>query len=237
MSNPTSGSSFQETRWTQVERAQGTGEAAALALSDLCGAYHRPVQAFIRHWCGDGEQAKDLTQDFFASLLARPALAAERRKGRFRSYLLGTVKHFLLEQKRKAGTLRHGGGLPVESLDETANSRADTGGLPPDKLFDQQWACSVLERALEHLSDEMDSHGKTELFSLLRPWLAETAAHGDQQAIAARLGLSETAIRVQVHRLRKRYREWIETEVGQTLNGSVSLQEEMQHLLAALAGR
>lgn len=237
MSRPPSGSSFQDTRWTQVECAQGTGEAAALALSDLCAAYHRPVQAFIRHWCGDGEQARDLTQEFFARLLARPALAAERSKGRFRSYLLGMVKHFLLEQKRNAHTLRHGGGASLESLDETETGRADTVGLPPDKLFDQQWACSVLERALENLSVEMNTQGKAELFSLLRPWLADAAAHGDQQTAAARLGLSETAVRVQVHRLRKRYREWIEAEVSQTLNGGITLQEEMQHLLAALAGR
>lgn len=237
MSDSPSGSSFQETRWTQVECAQGLGEAAAMALSDLCAAYHRPVQAFIRHWCQDVEQSRDLTQDFFARLLAHPALAAERGKGRFRAYLLGMVKHFLLEQNRAARTLRRGGEIRLELLDETEPDHVSSTSLPPDKLFDQQWACSVLERALERLDAEMTALGKTELFSLLRPWLADAATHGDQTALASRLGIRETAVRVQVHRLRKRYREWIEAEVAQTLNGPASLQEEMQHLLAALAGR
>lgn len=230
-----SGSSFQETRWTQVECAQGRGEAAALALSDLCAAYHRPVQAFVRHWCRDEELAKDLTQDFFMRMLAQPALAAERGRGRFRAYLLGMVKHFLLEKQRAARTLKRGGEQGLARLDD--HDCADSSQLPPDQFFDQQWACSVLDRALDDLESEMTAQGKLPQFQALRPWLAESPSHGEQQALAQSLGISETVIRVQVHRLRKRYREWIESEVSQTLNGSASLYEEMQHLLAALARR
>jgi RNA polymerase sigma factor (sigma-70 family) len=227
--------SFQETRWTQVELSQGSSEEARLALSDLCAAYHRPVQAFVRHWCRDPEQAQDLSQEFFARLLARPALEAERGRGRFRSYLLGAVKHFLSEMQRSSQAQKRGAGMRLE--DVALPELADLQTLPPDKLFDQQWACALLDRALLSLATEMQESGRSLLFERLKPWLCETAAHGDQLQAAAALNISETAVRVQVHRLRKRYRELVEAEVSQTLTSGVSLQEEMQQLFASLAGR
>ncbi len=231
-------SRFQETRWTQVEKSRGRDEAGRLALSELCAAYHRPVQAFVRNWCSQDQQAEDLTQDFFARLLARPALEVERGRGKFRSYLLGAVKHFLCEMQQAAQTQKRGGGRQFVGLDEAATHElADERTLPPDKLFDQQWACALLERALENLAGEMEALGKAGLLEALRPWLAGTAGHGDQLAVAGRLEISETAVRVQVHRLRKRYREFIEAELAQTLSPGVSLAEEMQCLFAALAGR
>ncbi|SKA86863.1 RNA polymerase sigma factor, sigma-70 family [Prosthecobacter debontii] len=228
-------SSFQNTRWTLVECAQGQGETAVLALGELCAAYHRPVHAFIRHWCRDDEVAQDLTQDFFAHLLTHSNLGADRSKGRFRAYLLGMVKHFLLEKQRVRQTQKRGGHVTFHEPNEL--DLPDDKQWPPDKLFDQQWACALLDRALNQLNSEMSAQGKGDLFDALKPWLANTAQQGQQQKIALQLGLSETAIRVQVHRLRKRYREWIEAEVAQTLTGTISLQEEMQHLLASLAGK
>jgi RNA polymerase sigma factor (sigma-70 family) len=228
-------SSFQETRWTQVELSQGSSEEARLALSDLCAAYHRPVQAFVRHWCRDQQQAGDLTQEFFARLLARPGLEAERGRGRFRSYLLGAVKHFLSEMQRSSQAQKRGAKLTHEDI--TLVELADLQTLPPDKLFDQQWACALLDRALLSLASEMQEGGKGLLFERLKPWLSDTAAHGDQLQAANALNISETAVRVQVHRLRKRYRELVEAEVCQTLTPGVSLQEEMHQLFAALTGR
>lgn len=231
-------SAFPETRWTQVERCQGSGEDARLALGELCAACHRPVQAFVRNWCRDEEQAKDLTQEFFARLLARPHLEAERGRGRFRSYLLGAVKHFLCEVQQADRTQKRGGSVKWVELDlQESQGIADASALPPDVLFDQQWACALLDRALKSLAAEMHAATKGDLFDLLRPWLAGNASHGDQLQAADQLGLSETAIRVQVHRLRKRYREWIEAEVRQTLTQGGSMEEEMQHLFSALAGR
>lgn len=231
-------SAFPETRWTQVERCQGSGEDARLALSELCAACHRPVQTFVRNWCRDEEKAKDLTQEFFARLLARPGLEAERGRGRFRTYLLGAVKHFLQEVQQADRTQKRGGGRVWLDLDTAdAQGIADPGALPPDVLFDQQWACALLERALQALGEEMESSGRGRLFEGLKPWLAGNVDHGDQLLTAGQLGLSETAIRVQVHRLRKRYRERVEAEVSQTLTTGASLAEEMQHLFAALAGR
>ena len=228
-------SSFQETRWTQVELSRGSSEEARLALSDLCSTYHRPVQAYVRHSCRDPEQAQDLTQEFFARLLARPGLEAERGRGRFRSYLLGAVKHFLGEMHRSSHAQKRGTGMKHE--DVALIEKADLQTLPPDKLFDQQWACALLDRALLSLATEMQESGRAQLFERLKPWLSDTAAHGDQLQAAAALNISETAVRVQVHRLRKRYRELVEAEVSQTLTPGVSLQEEMRDLFAALAGR
>lgn len=231
-------SPFPETRWTQVERCRGVGEEARVALGELCAACHRPVHMFIRNWCQDEDKAKDLVQEFFARLLARPHLEVERGRGRFRSYLLGAVKHFLGDMQQAARTQKRGGGTVWVELGEAqASELVDPAALPPDQLFDQQWACLVLEQALHSLANEMAHCGRSHLFETLKPWLAGSAEQGQQIAVAGQLGISETAVRVQVHRMRKRYRELIETEVSQTLAAGADLAEEMQCLLAALAGR
>ncbi len=220
-----------ETRWSLVARAQGDTDAARLALSELCDLYYAPVLGYIRSWAGPDE-ARDLTHAFFERVLAGESLkGARRERGRFRSYLLGAVKHFLCETRAKERRLKRGSGR--EALEFDPGVHGDRTTLPPDAEFDRAWTCALLDRALSSLGREMDQAGKGPLFEALRPWLVGAAAHGDQFAAASRLGVGETALRVQVHRLRRRFRELIEAEVAQTLEEGADPAEELRHLLAA----
>lgn len=226
-------SSFRETSWTLVEQSRGKDEAARLALSELCTRCYAPVHKFIALWCRDQEAARDLTHSFFARVLEGGSLdGAERERGRFRSYLLGAVKHFvcetrLHEQRQKRG-LQH---EHVPLKDEPLN---DEHTLPPDAEFDRAWALALLDRSLATLQQEMEASGKGPVFEALKPWLAGTALQGQQLLAAKALGISETAVRVLVHRLRKRFREIIEREVAQTLDPGANVADELRHLLAVL---
>ena len=226
-------SSFRETSWTLVERSRGTDESARLALSELCAACYAPVHKFIALWCRDQEAARDLTQGFFARVLEGDSLnGAERDRGRFRSYLLGAVKHFLCETTAHEQRLKRG--LQHEHVPLEDEPLIDEHRLPPDAEFDRVWACALLERALATLQREMETSGKGSVFEALKPWLAGTAVQGQQVEAAKRLGISETAVRVLVHRLRKRFREIIEGEVSQTLEIGADVADELRHLLAVL---
>lgn len=229
---------FAETRWTLVRRSGEGGESGALALAELCALYHAPVERYIRGWCGDGERARDLTQEFFLQLLQRPRLdgVAEDR-GRFRSYLLGAVKHFLCDQADHARALRRGGGVEMVSLhhDEPLTV-ADQRTLPPDREFDRAWALATLNQALVELEREMTAQGRAATFSVLKPWLAGEAIHGALAKAAAVLGVSESAVRVALHRMRQHYRERVRQQIAQTLDGEAEarVDEELRHLRAAL---
>ncbi|MBL9158611.1 MAG: sigma-70 family RNA polymerase sigma factor [Verrucomicrobiales bacterium] len=222
--------STRETRWSLVTRAQGDTPAAHLALSELCEIYYAPVLAYIRSWAGPDE-TEDLTHAFFERILAGDSLkGASQQRGRFRSYLLGAVKHFLCENRAKEHRLKRGSHLPhLEIKEEIA---PDHAALPPDAEFDRAWACTLLDRALRLLAEEMNQSGKDLLFQELHPWLTGAAGYGDQTAVAEKLGLGETSVRVQVHRLRKRFREIIEAEVAQTLDSGTDPAAELRHLLS-----
>ena len=229
-----SGEFFHATRWTLVVQAQGRSPEARAALSDLCAAYHAPVRAFIRQWLHGADKADDLTQAFFAQLLERGGVeGADPGRGRFRSYLLGAVKHFLANALAKERAARRGGGMVLEPLEEA--SGAEDPGLPPDAAFDRQWAQTVLARALATLEAQFAEDGKGEQFGVLKPWLTGEAETSQAQA-AALLGLSETAVKVAIHRLRQRFRSQVRAELAATLDSSAMVDEEMRHLMAALAG-
>lgn len=220
-----------ETRWSLVSRAQGDTEAARLALAELCEIYYPPVLGYIRSWVGNDE-ARDLTHAFFEKILSGNSLkGASQDRGRFRSYLLGAVKHFLCEKRSKDQSLKSGGHVSHSPIEDEVAGDATT--LPPDAEFDRAWACTLLERALQSLGAEMEKGGKGTQFQALLPWLTGTATHGEQMSSAAQLGLSETAVRVQVHRLRRRFREIIEAEVTQTLEPGTDPADELRHLLRA----
>ena len=220
-----------ETRWSLVTRAQGDTPAARLALSELCEIYYSPVLAYVRTWAGTDE-AHDLTHAFFETILSGGSLEqARRERGRFRSYLLGAAKHFLCETRAKQSRLKRGGRYDPIELD--SESFGDPKALPPDEEFDRAWACALIDRCLSRLSTEMTESGKGDTFEILRPWLVGASAHGDQREVAGRLGIGETAVRVLVHRLRKRFRELIEEEVAQTLEPGEDLLGELRHLLGA----
>ena len=233
------GAAFRTTRWTQVSRAKADSEEGRKALADLCDAYYEPVVAFLRCELRDTEAARELTHEFFARVLAGDALAsAERERGRFRSYLLGAVKHFLSHRREAAQRLKRGGGSECVSLDDeekaVARTLSDASALTPDAAFDRQWALTVLARALEALRLECAAEGRETFFEQVKPWLTGDAAHGDQAALAASCGLNAAALKVAVHRMKKRFRQSVKAEVAGTLEDPGQVEAEMRDLFAAL---
>lgn len=234
-------SQFAPTRWTRVIEARGDAPEARAALSELCAAYYAPVVAFLRRERGDEDAAHELAQEFFARLLAGGGVdGADRERGKFRSFLLGAVKHFLADQRDRSLREKRGGNVLHEPLDAGTGSApglqiADASALPPDVLFDKQWALTVLDRAFTALENELSAEGKSAHLEVLKPWLVADADRGAQTAAAAQLGVSETAVRVIVHRLRQRYREAVRSELRQTLTPGGSVEEELRCLFTALA--
>jgi RNA polymerase sigma factor (sigma-70 family) len=241
---------FVTTQWTRVLEARGHSPEAQAALSDLCAAYYAPVFAFIRHHTPDPDAARDFTQEFFARLLARHGLdTVERGRGRFRSYLLGAVKHFLADQHDRAGAAKRGGGQTPLSLDAHAGDTTHGGGgaksallqVPdpaapvPDAYFDRQWALTILDRALAALAADHAAAGKTAQFETLKPWLTGDAEQLSQADAARRLDVNEGAVKVAIHRLRKRFRELVKAEIAQTVGGGGDVQAELNYLLEVLS--
>ncbi|MBL9133809.1 MAG: sigma-70 family RNA polymerase sigma factor [Verrucomicrobiaceae bacterium] len=225
-------SSFHDTRWTLVSRSRGSDTQAAAALSELCEAYYAPVVAFLKRDGREEDVARELAHDFFAKLLAGGALeSADPQRGRFRSYLLGALKHFAGDQRDKVRAEKRGGG--VEHAEMDANM-ADTAAEAPDAEFDRQWALTVLARSLVRLETEMRVEGKTAHFDALKPWLTVEADSTPQAAAAEKLGLSVEAVKVAIHRLRKRFREAVKAEIAQTVSDSADVREELDALMAAL---
>ncbi len=235
--------SFAATRWTLVLRAKGNTPEARQALGELCEAYWQPVFRFLRRSGRDEDSARDLTQDFFTRLLERNSLAAaDPARGRFRSFLLGALKHFLADTWDYEHRQKRGGGVQPESLE--ASSSAETGvglQLPDpaakisDEIFDREWALAIMSRALDHVSRALAAEGKAEHFQTLQPWLAGNAPVLSQAEASARLGLSEGALKVAIHRLRKRFREAVRNEIAQTLNNPADVQEELGYLVQVLS--
>jgi RNA polymerase sigma-70 factor (ECF subfamily) len=234
---------FVATRWTLVLRAKGGSVESRAALSELCEAYYAPVHAFIRRVEADPETARDLTQAFFADLLAQQSVGAvEPGRGRFRSYLLGAVKHFLAEAHRKAGAAKRGGGeapLPLQpsgGVETTTELQvADPAGPPPDAWFDRHWAAALVDRAAAALASDSQAAGRAHQFGALKPWLLGNLPSQSQAETAAQLGLSEGALKVAIHRLRKRFRELVKAQIAQTVGDPAQVQEELRYLIEALA--
>jgi len=230
---------FRTTRWTQVSRAKVESPEGRRALAELCEGYYEPVAAFLRCQLRDADVARNLAHDFFAAVLEGGAIArADQDRGRFRSYLLGAVKHFLAHHREAERRLKRGGGVASISLEDTeafeARSVADTSVLSPDAAFDRQWALTVLARALEALRQECAAEGRAEFFEAVKPWLTGEAAHGDQTALAASCGLNANALKVAVHRLKRRFREVLKREVAGTMDDPGAVESEMRSLFAAL---
>lgn len=234
--------SFHTTRWSRVGRAKTASSEGRLALAELCEAYYEPVATFLRCELRDADAARDLAHDFFTEALAGGTIAgAEPERGRFRSYLLGAVKHFLSHHREASGRLKRGGGVVQVPLHdpETGEVRPipDAGALSPDAAFDRQWALTVLARTLEVLRQECVAEGRAEFFLQVKPWLTGDAAHGDQAALAQRCGLNANALKVAVHRLKRRFRQLLRDEVAGTLADPGCVETEMRALFAALAGQ
>ncbi len=231
---------FATTHWSVVlqagEEQSGAGSAA---LEKLCRLYWFPLYAFIRR-LGHGEaDAKDLTQEFFARLLERRDFRhMDAQKGKFRTFLLVSLRNFLSNQRDFARAAKRGGGKTIVSLDalppEQFQHWEPKETLTPDKLFDQRWATTLLTEAVRQLELEMVAAGKGPLFASLKPFLTHEPGAGEYQTVAAQLGTSSQTIAVTVHRLRQRYRELVRAEVAHTVSSPLEVEEEMRHLYAAL---
>ncbi|MGA2657419.1 MAG: sigma-70 family RNA polymerase sigma factor [Verrucomicrobiota bacterium] len=237
------GHAFLTTRWTQVLSARGESPEARVALGQLCEAYWMPVFRFIRRSNYVEDEARDLTQEFFAQLLAHGGLdRVDPGKGRFRSYLLGAVKHFLAGQQDRANAAKRGGGqapvpleLKVETHTTTSLQITDPGTPVPDAFFDRQWALNLIDRALNALAAEFVSESKDRYFETLKPWLVGEVGPWSQSEAAQQLGLTEGAVKVAIHRLRKRFRALVKEEIAGTVDEPATVQEELRYLLEALA--
>jgi RNA polymerase sigma-70 factor (ECF subfamily) len=234
---------FAPTRWTLILRARGETPESRTALSELCEAYYQPVLRFLCREGRDEDAARELTQEFFARILASGGFEkADPERGRFRSYLCGALKHFLADQRKHEHRLRRGGGATIESLDATdagddsaSLQVADTSTPAPKSFFDREWALAVMARALEMLQKEFIAGGKTDQFETLKPWLMGEAPSMSQGDAARQLGLSEGAVKVVIHRLRKRFRDTVRAEIAQTLRDPSLVDEELRHLIESLA--
>ncbi len=233
-------SAFVTTRWTRVLQARGAGPEASLAMSELCDAYYQPVCTFIRCSGPDEETAKDLTQEFFARLLARDSLgAADPARGRFRSYLLAAVKNFLRDAHARAHAAKRSpaeGTVPLEmDYATTAEQQLPDPNAPsPEREFDRKWALAVLDRALTAL--EREQSDRADEFRVLKPCLVGEASV-PQAEVAAQLGLSEAALRVSIHRLRRRFRSLVKEEIAATLQepSPARILEELQYLIEVVS--
>lgn len=239
---PFSAAPFHTTRWSRVWQAKLDSEPGRNALAELCEAYYEPVVAYLRNSLRDGDLAREVAHAFFARVLEGGAIqSADPERGRFRFYLLGAVKHFLASRREAERAQKRGGGRSPLSLDAaTSNSPAlavpDDPRQSPEALFDRQWAVTVLERAMRALDKECREQGKPDFVSYLRPWLVGESSYGDQSAAAHAMGMSLSATKTAIHRLRSRFRQLVKAEVASTLEDPDAVEEEMEALFAALSG-
>lgn len=244
---PRTGAGFATTRWTLVVRAgAGSGDTATgrMALEELCRAYWQPVYAFLRRSGRSTHDAQDLTQGFLSGFFEGGSLErVDPAKGRFRSFLLGALQHFLSHERDRERALKRGGGVTLVPLEAPDTEGAAPGGMPaapgmtPEQAFDRQWALALLDRVLTRLAQEQDDAGKSSQFECLRIALTGDRGAVPYATLGQRLGLSEGAVKVAVHRLRQRYREILRDEIAQTVETSGEVESELKVLLAALGGR
>ena len=237
--------SFASTRWTMVLEAGDSAAAssqALSALSELCRIYWRPLYAFLRKHGYSSEDAQDLTQGFFADLIETRAYAhADREKGRFRSFLLGALKHFIADARDRAYALKRGGGMILETLGETAITEAETrigrtAKWQPDEVYDSEWARSLLRQALDRLAQECALAGKSELLGYLMPYLTTPEESAiPYEKISQRSHRPVATLRSDVARLRARYRAILREEVRGTVVDPAEMAEELRYLCRALA--
>ena len=237
----TPGDIFVTTHWTVVLAAgrHATPQAAA-ALEQLCQTYWFPLYAYVRRRGHAKAAAEDLTQTFFARLLEKNFFASpDAEKGKFRAFLLAALKHFLANEWDKSQTQKRGGGAAHLSLDwHTADTKfqvADAHTASPEKNFDREWSLALLARVIERLQKECAADGKARLFEQLKMFLTAGKSDSAQSEIARALGMEEGAVRVAVHRLRKRYRALLRDEIANTLSDPAMVDEEMRALFGAFA--
>ena len=232
---------FMTTHWSLVGAAtpdEASQTRARAALEELCRAYWYPLYAFVRSRGHTAADAQDLTQAFFARIIETGGLAsADRTRGRFRSYLLGAMKHFLANEWHRARTQKRGGHVRFiewDALDpEGRYAGTSAPSDDPEHLFDREWALATIAGALQALREEMNQTGKGQQFEVLKGSLTGQDELPRQES-AARLGMTEGAVKVAVHRLRQRYRNLLRAAIAETVSNEAELDDEMRHLVAVL---
>jgi len=233
---------FATTHWSVVATAQDpAAQEFSAAWETLCRTYWYPVYAFVRRQGQSAHDAQDLTQEFFARLLHRDYLrAAAREKGRFRTFLIVALKRFMANEWDRARALKRGGGETPLSLDttvaETRYQMEPAANSDADSVYDRRWALTLLDQAMARLRKEYEADGKGADFEQLKSFLTVDRADIGYGTVATCLKISEGAARVAVHRLRKRFREVFREEIARTVSSPAEIEEEVAHLVAALAG-
>lgn len=229
---------FATTHWSVVRSAgQEPSLLAEAALEQLCRAYWYPLYAYVRHRGYDADAAKDLTQEFFVRLLAKHRLReASRERGRFRSFLIGAMKNFLVDEWESARAQKRGGGVTLLSLEDgEARFEMELPSTEPEEtFFDQRWARTILERALSALKAEFAASGKGAQFRQLKRFLTQSVEEKDYAPVAAELQMKPGTVAVLVHRLRQQYRARVRAEIGHTVDSPAEIDDEMRHLLAVV---
>ncbi len=230
---------FATTHWSVVLEAQGESPAAQDALEKLCRTYWRPVYSFIRRQGVGIEEAEDVTQGFFAQLLERKRLSVVRKeKGRLRSFLLGALKYFMADERRRAMAIKRGKGqrlIPLEEL--RSENRVEMEPADPvtaEMIYERRWALTVLEQVLDRLKNEYRTAGNAALFDSLKQLLPDEPGSPSQAEIAAHLGMTENALRQAFYRFRQRYQSLLREEIAHTVATPGDIEDELRHLIAAV---
>jgi RNA polymerase sigma factor (sigma-70 family) len=238
---------FVTTRWSLILSAANLGsdeQKARDALAELCRTYWRPIFSFVRARGYSVEDAQDLTQDFFVTIVKENWLQhADRNRGRFRSLLLRSLQNFLINAAEKTNARKRGGDADFVSWDDwmaEAPSQLSLPvqaleSLPPERIFDLSWATTVVEHALQRLREECESRGKLWLFQALSSYLTDEREELSYANLAAKLGMAETAVKKQLHNMRQRYRSLLRAEVAQTVENPADVDDEIRYLCASLA--
>jgi RNA polymerase sigma-70 factor (ECF subfamily) len=244
MNEPPPPTRFPTTQWSRVARAgrPSTPEARA-ALAELCGSYWYPIYALVRRKGYGADEALDLTQDYFARLLEKGTIAAaDPVKGRFRSFLLADCSFFLADRRDRDRALKRGGGRPALSIDardaEGRFLREPSHDRTPERMFERDWALSLIARAFDKLERHYGETGRIEQFRRLKPLVSSDPDAACRASVAAELGLSDGNLRVALHRLRARFAAGLRAEVAATLQdaGDEAVEAELRALFAVLAG-
>jgi RNA polymerase sigma-70 factor (ECF subfamily) len=230
---------FTTTHWSVVLEAQSESPAAQEALERLCHAYWRPIYSFVRGHGIAPQEAEDVTQGFFADLLEHKSLTAVRReKGRFRSYLLGALKYFLADERRRAMAIKRGKGQRVIPLEElSADERLDlepADRITAEQIYERRWASTVLEHVLDLLKNEYRAAGNAALFDSLKQLLPDEPGTPSQADVAGQLGMTSNAVRQAFHRFRQRYQLLLREEIAHTVATPGDVEDELRHLIAVV---
>jgi RNA polymerase sigma factor (sigma-70 family) len=236
------GRQFATTRWSQVIAA-GADQTrdSQEALARLCEVYWYPLYAYVRRWGHDADQAQDLTQEFFARLLEKHYLrAADPARGRFRSFLLASLKHFLSNERDRVKAVKRGGRTTVLPLEfenaEGRYSREPPDNETPETIYERRWALTLLERTLARLREEFRESGKDATFARLEGYLTGEQETLPYAELGASLGMSEGAVKVAVHRLRRRFGALLREEIAETVSDPAEVDEEIRELFRAVRG-